>query len=34
VRPVAIGEVMRAGGVGVVVESKSPKFAAGDHVWA
>jgi NADPH-dependent curcumin reductase CurA len=32
VRPVAIGEVMRAGGVGVVVESKSPKFAAGDHV--
>jgi NADPH-dependent curcumin reductase CurA len=32
VRPVAIGEVMRAGGVGVVTESKSPKFAAGDHV--
>jgi NADPH-dependent curcumin reductase CurA len=32
IRPVAIGEVMRAGGVGVVVESKSPKFAAGDHV--
>jgi NADPH-dependent curcumin reductase CurA len=24
IRPVAIGEVMRAGGVGVVVESKSP----------
>jgi hypothetical protein len=32
VRPVAIGEVMRAGGVGVVVESRSPKFAVGDHV--
>ncbi|MFC5511191.1 NADP-dependent oxidoreductase [Massilia jejuensis] len=32
VRPVAIGEVMRAGGVGVVVESASPKFDAGDHV--
>jgi NADPH-dependent curcumin reductase CurA len=32
IRPVAIGEVMRAGGVGVVVQSKSPKFAAGDHV--
>ncbi|QNA88589.1 NADP-dependent oxidoreductase [Massilia sp. Dwa41.01b] len=32
VRPVAIGEVMRAGGVGVVVESSSPRFAVGDHV--
>lgn len=32
IRPVAIGEVMRAGGVGVVVESKSPQFAVGDHV--
>jgi NADPH-dependent curcumin reductase CurA len=32
IRPVAIGEVMRAGGVGVVVESASPKFAVGDHV--
>jgi NADPH-dependent curcumin reductase CurA len=32
IRPVAIGEVMRAGGVGVVLESASPKFAAGDHV--
>jgi NADPH-dependent curcumin reductase CurA len=32
VRPVAIGEVMRAGGVGVVVESASPTFAVGDHV--
>jgi NADPH-dependent curcumin reductase CurA len=33
IRPVAIGEVMRAGGVGVVVESKSPRHAAGDHVY-
>ena len=32
IRPVAIGEVMRAGGIGVVVASKSPKFAVGDHV--
>jgi len=32
VRPVAIGEVMRAGGVGVVVESRSPGFAVGEHV--
>ncbi|MRX08888.1 zinc-binding dehydrogenase [Pseudoduganella sp. FT25W] len=32
IRPVAIGEVMRAGGVGVVVESKSPKYKAGDYV--
>jgi NADPH-dependent curcumin reductase CurA len=32
VRPVAIGEVMRAGGVGVVEESKSAQFKAGDHV--
>jgi NADPH-dependent curcumin reductase CurA len=32
IRPVAIGEVMRAGGVGEVVASKSPKFAVGDHV--
>jgi NADPH-dependent curcumin reductase len=32
IRPVAIGEVMRAGGVGVVVASKSPRFAVGDHV--
>ncbi len=30
--PVAIGEVMRAGAVGEVVESKHPKFAVGDHV--
>lgn len=30
--PVGIGEVMRAGGIGVVLESKNPGFAAGDHV--
>jgi NADPH-dependent curcumin reductase CurA len=30
--PVAIGEVMRAGGVGVVVASKNPKFSVGDSV--
>jgi NADPH-dependent curcumin reductase CurA len=32
IRPVAIDEVMRAGGVGVVVASKSPAFAVGDTV--
>jgi NADPH-dependent curcumin reductase len=32
IRPVAIGEVMRAGGIGVVLASRSPKFAPGDHV--
>jgi NADPH-dependent curcumin reductase CurA len=32
IRPVAIGEVMRAGGVGVVVESKAPEHAVGEHV--
>jgi NADPH-dependent curcumin reductase CurA len=32
IRPVAIGEVMRAGGVGVVTESRSKRFAIGDHV--
>lgn len=32
IRPVAIGEVMRAGGIGVVLASKSPKYAVGDHV--
>ncbi|MGZ3181345.1 MAG: NADP-dependent oxidoreductase [Telluria sp.] len=30
--PVALGEVMRAGGAGVVVASRSPRFAVGDHV--
>jgi NADPH-dependent curcumin reductase CurA len=32
--PVGIGEVMRAGGIGVVVASKSPAFAVGDRVSA
>ena len=30
VPPVGIGEVMRAGGLGRVVESKNPAFAPGD----
>jgi NADPH-dependent curcumin reductase CurA len=32
IRPVAIGEVMRAGGLGEVVASRSSRFAVGDHV--
>lgn len=32
IAPVGIGEVMRAGGIGVVAASKNPAFAAGDHV--
>jgi len=32
IRPVAIGEVMRAGAAGVVIESRNPKFAKGDLV--
>jgi NADPH-dependent curcumin reductase len=32
--PVGIGEVMRAMGVGVVLASKNPAFAVGDHVSA
>jgi NADPH-dependent curcumin reductase CurA len=32
IAPVGIGEVMRAGGVGVVIESRHPRFAIGDHV--
>ena len=32
IAPVAIEEVMRAGGIGVVVASQSPQFAIGDHV--
>lgn len=32
IRPVAIDEVMRAGGIGVVIASKSDKFKVGDHV--
>jgi NADPH-dependent curcumin reductase CurA len=32
IRPVRIGEVMRAGTAGIVVESKSDKFKVGDYV--
>jgi len=32
IAPVGLGEVMRAGGVGEVIESKHPKFAVGDRV--
>jgi len=32
IAPVGIGEVMRAGGVGVVIASENPRFAPGDHV--
>jgi NADPH-dependent curcumin reductase CurA len=32
--PVGIGDVMRAGAVGRVLESRNPGFAAGDHVYA
>jgi NADPH-dependent curcumin reductase CurA len=34
IAPVGIGDVMRAGGIGVVVESRNPGFQAGDHVSA
>jgi hypothetical protein len=33
IAPVGIGEVMRAGGVGTVIASKSPAFAVGDTVY-
>lgn len=33
IAPVQIGEVMRAGGVGKVLESKHPKFKTGDYVY-
>jgi NADPH-dependent curcumin reductase len=33
IAPVQIGEVMRAGGVGEVVESRHPAFKQGDHVY-
>jgi NADPH-dependent curcumin reductase CurA len=33
VPPVAIGEVMRAGGIGEVLESNDPDFVPGDHVY-
>ncbi|MEA2348748.1 MAG: hypothetical protein QOG62_2535 [Thermoleophilaceae bacterium] len=32
VPPVGLGEVMRAGAVGEVIESNNPEFAVGDHV--
>jgi NADPH-dependent curcumin reductase CurA len=32
IEPVAIGEVMRSGGVGRVIASQNPAFAVGDHV--
>ena len=32
IAPVAIGEVMRAGGIGVVTASANPKFTVGQHV--
>jgi NADPH-dependent curcumin reductase CurA len=32
IEPVGLGEVMRAGGIGQVVESKNAKFAPGDYV--
>lgn len=32
IAPVALNDVMRAGGVGQVMESKHPKFAVGDYV--
>ena len=32
IAPVGIGEVMRAGGIGKVVASKTPQFAVGDRV--
>src|SRR5450432_1973889 len=32
IAPVGIGEVMRAGGAGRVIESKNPKFAVGEFV--
>lgn len=33
VPPVEIGEVMRAGGIGRVIDSRHPDFAAGDEVY-
>ncbi|OBK18088.1 NADP-dependent oxidoreductase [Mycobacterium asiaticum] len=33
VPPVEIGEVMRAGGIGRVIDSQHPKFAVGDEVY-
>src|SRR5436190_9069466 len=33
VPPVEIGEVMRAGGIGCVIDSRHPDFAVGDEVY-
>ena len=33
IAPVAIDEVMRAGGIGRVIASKNPEFAVGDTVY-
>jgi NADPH-dependent curcumin reductase len=32
IRPIAIGELMRAGAIGSVIESRHPRFAVGSHV--
>ena len=37
IEPVGVGDVMRAGGVARIIESRHPEFEAGDHVvgrWA
>jgi NADPH-dependent curcumin reductase CurA len=34
VPPVEIGEIMRAGGIGLVIDSRHPDYAAGEHVYA
>jgi NADPH-dependent curcumin reductase len=33
IKPVGIGEVMRAGGVGRVIASRNPRFTVNDHVY-
>lgn len=33
IEPVAIGDVMRAGGIAVIVESNNPKFSVGQHIY-
>jgi NADPH-dependent curcumin reductase CurA len=33
VPPVEIGEVMRAGGIGRIIDSRHPRFAVGEHVY-
>ena len=32
IEPVGVGDVMRAGGVARILESRHPAFKAGDHV--